>query len=145
MLKFVQVSLNFVPFAVYCGFSISKELLHGDATNHVGNNLLVKMNFCLLVLLLALSTFRTNMFALAVWIVLPCACRLYEQKHEVGICMYKLLAGSIICLRMHKITPSAQTSAFIVEKKKAIRLGALVFYYPSWYGRLLTKVGVQLV
>lgn len=62
MLKFVQVSLNLVSFAVCHGFRVSKELLRGD----VGNNLLLKIDFCLLVLLLVLLNFGISMFALSV-------------------------------------------------------------------------------
>lgn len=78
MLKFVQVSFNLVSFAVCYGFSVSKELLRSEAANQVGDNLLLKMDFCLLVLLLVLPSFGTSMFALKVLIVLPCACNLCE-------------------------------------------------------------------
>lgn len=78
MLKFVQVSFNLVSFAVCYGFSVSKVLPRSEAASQVGDNLLLKMDFCLLVLLLILPSFETSLFALSVLIVLPCACNLRE-------------------------------------------------------------------
>lgn len=74
----ICASFNLVSFAVCYGFSVSKELLLSEAANQVGDNLLLKMDFCLLVLLLVLPSFGTSMFALKVLIVLPCACNLCE-------------------------------------------------------------------
>lgn len=61
MLKFVPVSLKLVSFAVCHDFRVSKEVLCGDATIQVGSNFLLKVNFCLLVLLLVLPAFWTSM------------------------------------------------------------------------------------
>lgn len=61
MLKFVPVSLKLVFFAVCYDFRVSKELLCGDANNEVGSNFLLKMDFCLLVLLLVLPAFWTSL------------------------------------------------------------------------------------
>ena len=67
------MSLNLASFAVCHGFRVSKELLCGDAASQVGDNLFLRIDFCLPVLLLVRPARGTSMFALDVWMVLPCA------------------------------------------------------------------------
>lgn len=64
MLKLVHVSLKLVSFAVCHGFRVIRELLGGNATNQVGNNLLLNMDFCLLVPLVVLPALGTSILAL---------------------------------------------------------------------------------
>lgn len=97
LLKFVPVSLKLVSFDVYHDFRVSKELRCGDYTNQVGSNFLLKMDFCLLVLLLVLPAFWTSMCGC---LDCPTFClqSLWIETWGVQTNMYKLPACSSVIL-----------------------------------------------